>query len=102
MQKYVDFSFIGTTSIVGVTGDNINGQFGSALPTSAVRKNVPKSANPLKSFNWSKLPDCKVTYLISAFYLFSELRFPLCSYARLHYLMYFLYLGCWNHMDGAG
>merc|ERR1719361_2722014 len=52
--------FSGSTSIVGVTGDNVNGHFGSALPASAVRKNVPKSANPLKSFNWSKLPDCKV------------------------------------------
>ena len=24
------------------------------------KKNVPQSSNPLKSFNWSKLPDCKV------------------------------------------
>jgi dishevelled associated activator of morphogenesis len=29
----------------------------TAKPT---RKNVPQSSNPLKSFNWSKLPDCKV------------------------------------------
>ena len=36
------------------------GQLGTSIPGSAVRKNVPKSANPLKSFNWSKLPDCKV------------------------------------------
>ena len=71
IKKYVDLSFSGTTSIAGVAGDNINGQFGSALPTSAVRKNVPKSANPLKSFNWSKLPDCKVRYLIYEFYQFS-------------------------------
>ena len=26
----------------------------------AVRKFVPKPSNPLKSFNWSKLPECKV------------------------------------------
>ena len=27
-----------------------------ALP----KKNIPKSANPLKSFNWTKLPDVKI------------------------------------------
>lgn len=47
----------GTTSMIG---DMNQGYPGSSLPSSAVRKNIPKSANPLKSFNWSKLPDCKV------------------------------------------
>ena len=37
------------------------GQLGASMPSSSVRKNVPKSTNPLKSFNWSKLPDCKVS-----------------------------------------
>lgn len=32
---------------------------GSAKPV-VVKKNIPQSSNPLKSFNWSKLPDCKV------------------------------------------
>ncbi|XP_059086529.1 disheveled-associated activator of morphogenesis 1-A-like isoform X3 [Tigriopus californicus] len=32
----------------------------SLLPKVGVRKNIPQSSNPLKSFNWSKLPDCKV------------------------------------------
>jgi dishevelled associated activator of morphogenesis len=27
----------------------------------SIKKNVPQSSNPLKSFNWSKLPDCKVS-----------------------------------------
>lgn len=26
-----------------------------------IKRNVPQSTNPLKSFNWSKLPDCKVS-----------------------------------------
>lgn len=28
--------------------------------TESTRKNVPQPSNPLKSFNWSKLPDAKV------------------------------------------
>jgi len=28
------------------------------------KKNIPQSAQPLKSFNWSKLPDLKVTNTI--------------------------------------
>lgn len=28
--------------------------------TEAAKKNVPQPSNPLKSFNWSKLPDAKV------------------------------------------
>lgn len=28
------------------------------------KKNIPQSAQPLKSFNWSKLPDMKVTNTI--------------------------------------
>lgn len=28
--------------------------------TESIRKNVPQPSNPLKSFNWSKLPDAKV------------------------------------------
>ena len=27
----------------------------------SIKKNVPQSSNPLKSFNWSKLPECKVS-----------------------------------------
>lgn len=27
----------------------------------SIKKNIPQSSNPLKSFNWSKLPECKVT-----------------------------------------
>ncbi|CAH1159429.1 unnamed protein product [Phaedon cochleariae] len=30
------------------------------LKVEAVKKNIPQPANPLKSFNWSKLPDAKV------------------------------------------
>ena len=54
---------LGSITMIGVGGDMNHGQNGSSLPSSAVRKNVPKSANPLKSFNWSKLPDCKVDFL---------------------------------------
>ena len=32
---------------------------GTAKPV--IKRNVPQSSNPLKSFNWSKLPDCKVS-----------------------------------------
>ena len=88
IHKYVDCSFLGTTSIVGVAGDSINGQFGSALPTSAVRKNVPKSANPLKSFNWSKLPDCKVRYLMYEFYYFLNELLDVALFGYLYILMY--------------
>lgn len=28
--------------------------------TESIKKNVPQPSNPLKSFNWSKLPDAKV------------------------------------------
>lgn len=28
--------------------------------TESIKKNVPQPTNPLKSFNWSKLPDAKV------------------------------------------
>ena len=53
--------FSGNTAIIGVAGaDMSRGQLGASMPPSSVRKNVPKSTNPLKSFNWSKLPDCKV------------------------------------------
>ncbi|XP_072154461.1 disheveled-associated activator of morphogenesis 1 isoform X3 [Bemisia tabaci] len=31
-----------------------------AMPVRTVTKNVPQPSNPLKSFNWSKLPDAKV------------------------------------------
>ena len=62
---------LGNTAIIGVAGvDMNNGQLGSGLPSSSVRKNVPKSTNPLKSFNWSKLPDCKVSDICLYFAVF--------------------------------
>eukprot|EP00095_Tigriopus_kingsejongensis_P000197 snap_masked-scaffold41_size498431-processed-gene-1.12 protein:Tk00197 transcript:snap_masked-scaffold41_size498431-processed-gene-1.12-mRNA-1 annotation:"disheveled-associated activator of" len=33
---------------------------GPIAPKVSIRRNIPQSSNPLKSFNWSKLPDCKV------------------------------------------
>ena len=56
--KYIHCSILGSTSIIGVAGEVNRGH--TSLPSTTVRKNVPKSSNPLKSFNWSKLPDCKV------------------------------------------
>ena len=52
----------GSTYIIGVAGDVQQRYTGSSLPSTVIRKNVPKSSNPLKSFNWSKLPDCKVIF----------------------------------------
>ena len=34
---------------------------------SSIKKNVPQSSNPLKSFNWSKLPECKVKFFKKKF-----------------------------------
>lgn len=40
---------------------SVNGLGATKQPMmTTVKKNVPQSSNPLKSFNWSKLPDCKV------------------------------------------
>ena len=61
--------------MIGVGGDMNHGQNGSSLPSSAVRKNVPKSANPLKSFNWSKLPDCKVDFFVTRYLILSYKHF---------------------------
>jgi len=36
------------------------GILGDKPAQTQVRKDIPRSSNPLKSFNWSKLPDCKV------------------------------------------
>ncbi len=32
----------------------------SSSSSTSVKKDIPRASNPLKSFNWSKLPDCKV------------------------------------------
>ena len=48
-------------------GTNGGGSFSSSSSLSeteqlkqVIRKCVPQPSNPLKSFNWSKLPECKV------------------------------------------
>ena len=33
---------------------------GQQVQKTSIKRNVPQSSNPLKSFNWSKLPECKV------------------------------------------
>ena len=92
--------FSGNTAIIGVAGaDMSRGQLGASMPPSSVRKNVPKSTNPLKSFNWSKLPDCKVN---NFFYdkLHDYPRVNLFLFCCITYLFIFQVNGTiWTELD---